>query len=37
MLRPISAQAMRVEDYVKDGRYVVLAELPVSTRRRNLR
>jgi HSP20 family protein len=28
MLRPISAQAMRVEDYVKDGRYVVRAELP---------
>jgi HSP20 family molecular chaperone IbpA len=28
MLRPISAQAMRIEDYIKDGRYVVRAELP---------
>ena len=28
MLRPMSAQTMRVEDYVKDGRYVVRAELP---------
>ena len=28
MLRPLSAQTMRVEDYVKDGRYVVRAELP---------
>ncbi len=28
MLRPISGQTMRVEDYVKDGRYVVRAELP---------
>ena len=28
MLRPISAQAMRIEDYVKDRRYVVRAELP---------
>ena len=28
MLHPMSAQAMRMEDYVKDGRYVVRAELP---------
>ena len=28
MLRPMSAQTIRVEDYVKDGRYVVRAELP---------
>ena len=28
MLQPMSAQTMRVEDYVKDGRYVVRAELP---------
>jgi HSP20 family protein len=28
MLRPQSAQPMRVEDFVKDGRYVVRAELP---------
>ncbi len=28
MLRPLSAQPMRVEDFVKDGRYVVRAELP---------
>jgi HSP20 family protein len=28
MLHPMSAQAMRMEDYIKDGRYVVRAELP---------
>ena len=28
VLRPVSNQPMRVEDYVKDGRYVVRAELP---------
>jgi HSP20 family molecular chaperone IbpA len=28
VLRPVSNPPMRVEDYVKDGRYVVRAELP---------
>lgn len=27
-LRPVAGHPMRVEDYVKDGRYVVRAELP---------
>lgn len=36
MLRPLSAQTMRVEDYVKDGRYVVRAELPGLDPEKNL-
>lgn len=28
MLRPFSAQPIRVEDYIEDGHYVVRAELP---------
>ncbi len=28
LLRPFSAQPIRMEDYVRDGRYVVRAELP---------
>ena len=28
MLRPFTAQPIRVEDYIEDGRYVVRAELP---------
>lgn len=28
LLRPFSAQPIRMEDYVKEGRYVVRAELP---------
>jgi HSP20 family protein len=27
-IRPVAAQAMRVEDYVNDGHYVIRAELP---------
>jgi HSP20 family protein len=28
LLRPFSAQPIRMEDYVRDGRYVIRAELP---------
>ncbi|MHB1596461.1 MAG: Hsp20/alpha crystallin family protein [Streptosporangiaceae bacterium] len=28
MFRPFSGQAMRLEDYIKDGHYIVRAELP---------